>query len=217
MIIAMDLGAFCTEAQQCGLFGISCSSDGWTRDGLHQPANTTIVNSLNQLHFVRQALQAPPQGVCCYLDKAFFLSLYSHYGRAGLSVYTAVLTFCISQLCFQSAACGCVQRCSDKTRYYIEHAGHILLLVLAVLAVGAVFSYLRYIADNALWSTLIINFLLTKIGSLVGALMAVSMVFNGMWMLQTQTQREGRFGNDSYYIQWDDIDAQESCMISFRG
>ena len=139
------------------------------------------------------------------LDRWGFVYIYDDLGQYALSAWAAILTILFAQLCFQSAACGCVQRCSDDRKNCAERLGHLFLFLMAFPAMMPIPFMWKYIMDNDLLGTVALNFVLTKGGSMIGALFLMSCLWYILWTMQSNTDREGRMGVDTFYIQWDAV------------
>jgi len=149
-----------------------------------------------------------------------FVSIYESNGQYALAGYAAFLTIAFAQVCFQAAACGCAQRCSDDSKNRAEWVGHILLAGLSFPAMAPIPYMGRYVVENDLLDTVALNFMLTKGGSMVGALFLMSMLWYILWRMQSAVDGSGhgRMGSDgAFYIQWDDPDVLDYWLNNPEG
>jgi len=63
------------------------------------------------------ANEPPSLTSCCTVEAIGFLWVMETSGPYGISLMNAAITVIFAQLCFQTAACGCAQKWSDKFKW----------------------------------------------------------------------------------------------------
>jgi len=213
IILAIHLAAMTTETQQCGLYNVSetgCLNNVtiWMEGDARGMDNITAALHANE----RKAADPPSKSFCCYLYDTWFLWVYAEYGVGALDAVAALLTIAFGQVCFQTAACGCVQRCSDSARYRGEMVGQGLLAIYGLLLLLFTPYYIQYVYEEDLLGPTFGNFLISRGLSWAGALLMMSVLFSLLWCWQSYCSRRFRLGagiGPKFYIQWDDPDVQK--------
>jgi hypothetical protein len=145
--VAISLSAMCTETQQCcehppwksvcnpnpitncepvsDLYDLSTNCTGGRdggpgggRGGLGHLPFTSARQREREKGFGGTAAAAPEEAFCCHLNMAGFVWIYDEWGQYALAGYASLLTIAYAQLCFQAAACGCVQTWGASGRYW---------------------------------------------------------------------------------------------------
>ena len=216
ILFAISLSAMCTETQQCYVYdlGSNCTQMRGSHRSHQQAKARAPGGSEGRGGFGGAAVEPPDEAFCCRLSHMGFTWIYDNWGQYALSGYAMVLTIAFAQMCFQSAACGCAQRWSDLNKNRCERLGHLFLACLLVPSLLPIPYMWRYIMSNGLLSTVAINFVLAKGGSMVGALFLMSCLWWILWEWQSDPVKEGRMGATTFYIQWVSKTLERICYLS---
>jgi len=155
---------------------------------------------------------------CCWSQK---LGLQWAIGNLSLgigvggSIYAMAANIVVGQIAYQlGAACFCCQHRRAQIRRFWEAMGHLLLVVLAILACIPMPAFISYnVKTHQVWEMLW-TFLVGKVGSMLGTTIFQTAIFLCLWRLQCPKKADGLVLSLDLAPEGDDDNGMESFYIT---